>query len=94
MKKRKTKKINFIHDGRDWSSLIDAMAGLKSKCYRCGLKNKHTKECLLATKKEERLRKRREIAEKKRRAKKITLTVGELEDKLEEAKDYARDYDW
>ena len=35
-----------------------------------------------------------EIKEQKRRAKKITMTVGEYEDAIERAKDELRDYEW
>lgn len=52
----------------------------------CGCINKHTKKCL-AEKKRKHLA---DLKEKRRRAKKITMTVGEFEDKLqaERYKDY------
>ncbi len=44
------------------------------------------------TKREKEARLKREQAEKRRRAKKITMTVGEYEDKLEEERDKYSDY--
>lgn len=47
----------------------------------------------MASKKEEKARKLRQKKEEVRRNKKITMTVGEYEDKLQEARDEARGWD-
>lgn len=57
----------------------------RHKCHMCGLQGKHTRACLKKQKRNAHLSMLRIRREKYRRSKKITMTVGELEDKIRDA---------
>ena len=85
MKKKPYKDPYYDYILSTWGAISEKIKWI------CGCNKKHTKACRIKTRKEQEKLKREAIKEKKRRAKKITMTVGEYEDKIEDAKDYYRE---
>lgn len=83
--KKKSKKRQYLYNILD-KALLDIY-----KTYTLDYSGKLTAGEIRKYKAE---RMKKGLAEKKRRAKKITMTVGEYEDKIEAAKDEVRSYDW
>lgn len=61
-----------------------------NKCSTCGRVKKHTPACIEKTRLQALKNKRFEASEKKRKAELVTMTVGELEERIREA---SNDYD-
>lgn len=97
MKKKisKEQKSLMTDIAQHWDNQLTALLGkeLSYKMTCCKKKKGHTAKCIKETKERLRRNKLYEAREKRRKAKKITMTVGELEEKLSEARnDHSNDW--